>query len=211
MRQKNNNPLVLFLSVLLAFLLTGCSQATPIPTNIQEPVSKTEITETQPTVLTKTEPSPALDTESLKNLEYRLGIVKEAQADSDGVIKLADGIFEQAIQNSSAKLQVNYVDSAMGDLNGDGVEDAVVLLAINTGGTGTFMQLAAILNQDGELKHLDTADLGDRTKINSIQIEGGTINVQAIVHSDTDPLCCPSLEKLQEFILQGDHLVNQER
>ena len=217
MLSKNGYSLILFIFIIAAILIASCAQPGNILPNTQVPVDKTQGTVTQlPTAIAETpgqvttQSNSALDPQSLKNLEYHLGIIKEAQTDGNGVINLKDGLFAEAIPNSSSKLKVDYVDSATGDLNGDGVEDAVVLLAINTGGTGTFMQLAAVLNQIGQLKHIDTADLGDRTKVNSIQIEDGIIKVQTIVHSASDPQCCPSLEKLQEFVLQGDRLIPME-
>ena len=45
-----------------------------------------------------------------------------------------------------------FSDLAFGDLNGDGVEDAVVVLVTNPGGTGRFYDLAPVLNQNGTPK-----------------------------------------------------------
>ena len=97
---------------------------------------------------------------------------------------------------------VNYLDSAEGDLNGDGIADAAVLLAINTGGTGRFVQLAAVTNEAGEPVQKATSFLGDRVQIKSVSILDGRIKITMITHGAQDPLCCPSLEAQVEYRLQ---------
>jgi hypothetical protein len=43
--------------------------------------------------------------------------------------------------------------ATFGDLNYDGIPDAAVVLGVNTGGTGVFTYLAAVLNVNGAPIH----------------------------------------------------------
>ncbi|MCI0483749.1 MAG: hypothetical protein L0Y78_04105 [candidate division NC10 bacterium] len=79
-----------------------------------------------------------------------------------------------------------------GDLNADGVEDAAVVLVRSGGGSGTFKEIAAVLNHNGVPVHVASADLGDRVKVEAIAVESGRIRVQLIVHDKNDPMCCPT-------------------
>ncbi len=206
---RNTNPaFTLLISLLIVFLLTGCAQPTIsiTPAVIPAIQSPTEVIDA-PAALETT--LPAIDVQMLQNLDYRLETVAESLRGSDGLVHLTDGKFEQALPDSAATVQVNYLDSVIGDLNDDGLDDAVVLLAVDTGGTGTFMHLAAVLNQQGQLHQAASTLLGDRIKVNSMQIQDSTILLAMVVHSATDPLCCPTLEKQDKYILLGDRLVTQ--
>ena len=73
------------------------------------------------------------------------------------------------------KLDASHI--AYGDLNNDGQEDSVVILESRAGGTGTFRQLAVMLNQNGNAKNVANQSLGDRTVVNSLNISPGTISI----------------------------------
>ena len=106
---------------------------------------------------------------------------------------------------------VDLIDYTVGDLNADGLEDAIALLAINTGGTGTFMHLAAVIQQAGGLTHAATLLLGDRVKVESLEIADGTLQVNMITHAPDDPLCCPTEQVTRTYTLQDNRLVTPEQ
>jgi hypothetical protein len=83
-------------------------------------------------------------------------------------------------------------------------------LASNAGGSGTFVHLAAVLNQNGQPQHVASVSLGDRVKIEAVKIEAGTITVNMVTHGPNDPLCCPTVKTANTFKLQGDRLVKAE-
>ena len=141
----------------------------------------------------------------LKNREYR------SEWSSKGKIKLSDGIYQEKIAPDSAtELVVRLTDKiAFGDLNGDGVEDAALILLSDPGGSGTFYDLAAVINREGKAKYAASVFLGDRVKVEEINIRSGQIVVQMVIHHRTDPRCCPSLRVEQEYGLQGDELLRQ--
>jgi len=95
---------------------------------------------------------------------------------------------------------------ALGDLDGDGTQDAVVVLVASGGGSGSFYSLEAVLNQAGKPHHIASAALGDRAQLESLSVASGRITVEMVTHGPNDPMCCPTLEVTQEYELQGDTL-----
>jgi hypothetical protein len=81
---------------------------------------------------------------------------------------------------------------ASGDLNGDGELDAVVVLVSNLGGSGSYVTLAAVENDRGRPYHTANADLGDRTQVKSIRIDGDLVTVDVVRVGPNDPACCPT-------------------
>ena len=108
---------------------------------------------------------------------------------ANGEITLVDGQAEEEIAPGSAsKLVVTLIEpTAFGDLNGDGIDDAAVLLASESGGSGTFIDLHAVLDEDGAPVDAASAFLGDRVQVNSLVIGDGVIVVEAGHTGPTDP------------------------
>jgi hypothetical protein len=142
--------------------------------------------------------SSALTLEILQNAEYASEFTASKKA------KLVSGKYEEsAAPGSASKVSVNLIPQplAFGDLNGDGVDDAAVLLATNTGGSGTFVVLNAVLNDKGAAKYASSISLGDRVQPKTITISGGVITVDEIRHAPSDPLCCPTQQATLKFKL----------
>ena len=141
----------------------------------------------------------------LKSGEYR------SNWSAKGKIRLTEGIYkEKIVPDSATELVIKLSDKiGFGDLNGDGAEDAAVILISDPGGSGTFYELAAVINSRGKAKHADSVFLGDRVKVEDIDIRSGKIVVKMVIQKSTDPRCCPSLKVEQEYALQGDALVRQ--
>ncbi len=59
-----------------------------------------------------------------------------------------------------------------GDLDGDGAEEAVVLLAANAGGSGERSYVAVVGRREGKLTNLATAPVGDRVQVRAAAIDG---------------------------------------
>lgn len=157
---------------------------------------------------TPSEAAPAggdLTIEALKNAAYQ-GIYA-------GPVQLADGKYEGKpfVEGGASRPTVTFIDPffAFGDLNGDGVEDAAVTLAENSGGSGTFIYLAAVVLQDGAPVNVATQLLGDRVQIKSMTVEAGEVVVTLATFAADDPLCCPSLEETRRYRLQEGAFVEQ--
>ena len=89
---------------------------------------------------------------------------------------------------------------AFGDLNGDGVDDAAVLLLLVNGNAG-HRYLAAVLNESGSPKHVSSAFLGLNIGIDSVTIADGVVTLQTKQLGPNDPNCCPTKEVVVTFRL----------
>ena len=161
-----------------------------------------KLTEAAPAAVTvPTAPAKAaaaLTLDVLQNTEYACELTASKKA------KLVGGKYEEsAAPGSASKVTVNLVAQPLGvgDLNGDGVDDAAVILAANAGGSGTFITLNAVLNDKGAAKFASAFTLGDRVQPKSITISGGVITVDEIRHGPSDPLCCPTQQATLKFKL----------
>ncbi len=137
--------------------------------------------------------------------------VRNADFDSSwaafGHARLSDGIYKEKFNpDSPTEIVIRSDLIVMGDLDGDGVADAAVLLISNPGQSGTFYDLAAVINDRGIPRHIDTVHLGDRVKVKSISIQSGTIRVEMLAHGPKDPLCCPTVEVTRTYKLDAHKL-----
>ena len=89
---------------------------------------------------------------------------------------------------------------AFGDLNGDGVDDAVVLLLL-IDGNAAHRYLAAVFNENGTPRHIASAFLGLSIGIDSVAIEDGVVTLQTKQLGTNDPNCCPTKEVVATFRL----------
>ena len=116
----------------------------------------------------------------------------------EGEILLESGMFEDTARRIVVFFQPEY---AVGGLDGDGAPDAAVVLATETGGSGTFVDLAVVLNRDGRPENVATAFLGDRVPVERIRIVAGEVQLDLTIHGPADAMCCPSLEVTRKFRL----------
>jgi hypothetical protein len=152
-----------------------------------------------------------VDLQALGSLQYNLPIVAEAMSETGGVVQLINGKFEQQYEGGASGVVVDLRDSLPGDLNGDGVADAAAILTVNTGGSGIFYQLAAVLASPSGPLHTATAFLGDRVMIDQFSIQDGVILLDMTVQGPDDPLCCPTQKTSREYLLAGDRLLTREQ
>ena len=72
-----------------------------------------------------------------------------------------------------------------------------------------FLSLEAVINQVGEPFHQATFSLGDRVRIESLEIIDGQIVLEMVTHGPEDPMCCPTQLVRNTYALAGGAL--QER
>jgi hypothetical protein len=101
---------------------------------------------------------------------------------------------------------VELLDGASGDLNGDGIADGAAILLMDSGGSGRFIYLATLLDQNGQLTNNATAFLGDRVRVDDIAIDGSAVRLALTRHAPEDPQCCPTLQENAVYVLSGDLL-----
>jgi uncharacterized membrane protein len=132
----------------------------------------------------------------------------------EGPLTLTDGLFEGEPfeEGAASRPIVKLVPGAMatGDLNGDGSEEAVVVLAHNSGGSGVFMYLAVMRKNGGKLDNVATIRLGDRVKVIAVDIDEGKVVAELVEHGPDDPMCCPASNAYREWLLRGNELISVE-
>lgn len=139
-------------------------------------------------------PTGRISLETLRNFTYRLEVTQSE-------VPLQEGVF------SGGEIDSQLVEPvAFGDLNGDGQEDAAVILRANTGGSGTFYELVGLLNQSGTPVQAGSAFIGDRQGINSLLIENGRIALDYLTQGPGAPLCCPDQRRLRSYLLENGAL-----
>ena len=144
--------------------------------------------------------APALTPELLREASYR------SELAAARIVKLTAGRY----QEPESKLTVALAgEPVLGDLDGDGAADAAVVLETDGGGSGVFMELAAVLNRGGAPVHAASARLGDRVSVESVAIEAGAMVVQMVTQGEDDPMCCPTLRVVRRYRLAGQSLAEE--
>ncbi|MCB9100706.1 MAG: META domain-containing protein [Anaerolineales bacterium] len=129
----------------------------------------------------------------------------------DQAVTLTEGNYEGEpfTADSPIRPTVNFNPNevAFGDLNSDGVDDAVVLLSENSGGTGTFIYLAAVINQDGQPTNVATTQLpGNDPQLKSMTLDGGQIILDVVTQGPDDAECCATAKQRWTYALQDNAL-----
>ncbi len=121
-------------------------------------------------------------------------------------VQLKDGQFSRS--DADSELNVYLLDQfALGDLNGDGLQEGVALISENGGGTGWFTSLIIIDNQNGQSIQVDSAGIDDRPLIESLLIDNGEVILKAKIHRINDPMVDPTYEIIRIYRLVDGHLV----
>lgn len=151
---------------------------------------------------------PPLTLGQLKNTTYVVADYKDTVS-----VKLVEGKFVAKKWPPESREFLLWMDLTkwvkFGDLNGDGIEDAAVIYVWNGGGTGWFYHLGVVLNENGKPKHVASAYLGDRIKINSLEVESGTILLDMVTGGRHDPACCPNLNVRVKYKYLNGNLSEQ--
>src|SRR5512138_772304 len=128
-----------------------------------------------------------------------------------GEFQLSDGIYYRTpptSQESPETYTTRLLDTVLyGDINLDGLEDAIVFLSTQNGGTGHFVEMAAVLNLNGSVRNISTLYLGDRVVVESGAIQDGLITLNLRVQGPNDGLCCPSQIATWNFHIDSGQLV----
>ena len=95
-----------------------------------------------------------------------------------------------------------------GDMDGDGVEDAVLLLTHDPGGSGTFVYLAVAINANGRYQGTNAVLLGDRIAPMNIGIRNGAVVVNYTDRRPEEPMnATPSVDQTTVLVLNNDQLI----
>jgi heat shock protein HslJ len=160
---------------------------------------------TRMATFTKAEAPAALSEDTLSNMTYNSEWTQSGQA------TLQNGEYsEPAAPGSATETRIILAGPvAYGELNAEPA--AAVALATDPGGSGTFYELAVVMEEAGEPVHVASVLLGDRVQINSLSVENGQILVDMVTQGPDDPMCCPTQEVRLTFTLEGNDLVETSR
>ncbi len=184
------------------------SDATATPVASCPPSLLIDATPTPALTLVQELPTPTLQaTPQVVNSTLSLEILQNATYRSPdwGKFQMSNGIYYRTpptSQESPETYTTRLLDTVLyGDINMDGVEDAVVFLYTQNGGTGHFVEMAAVLNLDGGPVNILTKYLGDRVIVESGTIQGGLITLTLRIQGPNDPLCCPNTIDVRTFFI----------
>jgi heat shock protein HslJ len=125
-------------------------------------------------------------------------------------VTLTNGRYEGEpfVAGRASRPVVTLIDglTARGDLNGDGAPDAAVLLVEDSGGSGSFVYLAAMGFSEAGARNLGTVGLGDRAQIRDLAVADGQIRVDMVVAGEGDPMAFPAAKVRAQFQLAGGTL-----
>ncbi len=128
----------------------------------------------------------------------------------DKPVQLQDGRYQGApfVTDGASRPTVTLIDNVFitGDLDGDGRQEAVVLLAENSGGSGNGLYLAIVAIRNGVASNVATALVGDRVQVRSIAIDGSAVVLEVIQAGAEDAMCCPSEMARRRFEFDGSAL-----
>ena len=182
------------LITLLLLVLIGCRPATPPPVAVDQ-------TQAAPTLDSGSTSSPATPTTiseevtEIRNAQYQLGATDALQ-----IVQLTDGTFEQGTPGSDQFMSILMTDFVtIGDLNGDGTEEAVALISENYGGTGVFVFLTVFTKVNGTWTFQTSTMVDDRPQLNALSIENNEIYLDAVIHGTDEPMCCPTLRTTRRY------------
>jgi heat shock protein HslJ len=129
-----------------------------------------------------------------------------------GPVKLVDGGWKGRPfkKGSASRPVVNFVrDFRMtGDLDGDGTDEAVVLLNYAPGGTGQLLYLAVMARRKNKIENIATTLIGDRVQIRDVRIEPKRILVGVVQAGPRDGMCCPGEVTTREWTLDPTGKLN---
>ena len=144
-----------------------------------------------------------LTVDALKNLTYptmyETVTLQDGGYEMDSLVDIKNDIHD--------RLSVTFADHAFGDLDGDGNEDAVVVLVANGGGSGHSYYLVPVFNERGIPKAFNSGvELGDRIELHDISIRNGIVTVKLTTQGPYDPFCCPTKSQSLDFYADSKEL-----
>ena len=188
--------------LLLALLLSACARVVAPASD----GSASGAEDGAPGQGTASPEAPAGFGAAVLSAEYQLGFSNQVQT-----VQLVDGRYQQGDRGDADYLSVFVTDYiAVGDLDGDDVEEAVALITENYGGSDSFVFLTVFRKQGETARYLTSTFLDDSPIIEGLSVLEGEVRVEAIVHGVDDPICCPSTFTKRAYRMYEGNLVLEE-
>jgi uncharacterized protein len=125
--------------------------------------------------------------------------------------KLKNGSYtETPPYQSSNPENVDISMIAFGDLNGDKVDDAAIIVSYYSGGNVVAYSLTAVIAKAGKVLVTVPVDLGIKVNIKQFRIQSGKIIFNGIFLGENDSLCCPTQKVTYTYRVKNGSLVGQK-
>ena len=98
------------------------------------------------------------------------------------------------------------------DVNGDGIEDAIISSVMSTGGTGRFSDVRIYTMRAGKVAELAMIPGGDRGDggIRRVAVDGRAVIVERNVLAEGDGACCASQARRERWVWRTGEIVEDE-
>lgn len=129
-------------------------------------------------------------------------------------VTFINGRAEQEVAPGSASKTVTlyFGNEAVGDFNGDGMQDTAFILTQTAGGSGTFYYVALALGSQNGVTGTNAIFLGDRIAPQSTNFLNGEIVVNYVERKFDEPMTeIPSVGVSKYFQVIGERLVRIEK
>jgi hypothetical protein len=157
------------------------------------------------------ENSNVLNEETVKNFTYHLKYLGQK-------VSLKDGEYKTPLRPGNEEDIKNYLSVRIEKY---GIFEpkllppfAVVILSESFGGSGNFLEMTALVNEDGKIIQTNSIEIGDRVIIKDLIFQPGfvsfrdrerdSIYLSLLTHKETDPSCCPTKQETLCFTLVRD-------
>lgn len=148
---------------------------------------------------------------SSEELEGAPTVFELAHATYSGImdepVTLSEGLWEGEpyVEGGASRPTVGLVDHFIltGDLDGDGLDEAVTLLWESSGGSGNRIYLATVARKDDVIANLGSDLIGDRVQVRAGAIEDGRITLDIVRAGPDDAACCPTEKALVTWVLSA--------
>ncbi len=157
------------------------------------------------------EKSNVLNEETIKNFTYHLKYLGQK-------VSLKDGEYKTPLRPGNEEDIKNYLSVRIEKY---GIFEpkllppfAVVILSESFGGSGNFLEMTALVNEDGKIIQTNSIEIGDRVIIKDLIFQPGfvsfrdrekdSIYLSLLTHKETDPSCCPTKQETLCFTLVRD-------
>jgi hypothetical protein len=157
------------------------------------------------------ESSNTLNEKTVKNFTYHLKYSKQT-------VTLKNGEYKTPLRPGNKEDMENYLSVKLErygifKLN-EATPFAVVILSENFGGSGSFLEITALVKENDKIIQTNSIELGDRVIIKDLRFEPrfvtfrererDSIYLSLLTHKENDPSCCPTKQETLCFTLVRD-------
>jgi len=183
-----------FIAVILAPIMVACSP--------QQDQAAVETAQAEVQAASGSRPAAAPTPAELAAMRYT-GIIA-------GGVTLQDGRWEGEpfVEGAASRPVVGMVQdfTLTGDLDNDGLDEAVAILWESSGGSGTNSYVAVVGRRDARLVNIATALIGDRVQLRDARIADGRVELDVVQQGPDDAACCPTETATRVWVLADEGL-----